>query len=282
MGSLNETAQSRVDEALKIWRQGDFVLGQHRFLFRPDADTPLTEAGREAIRNGVSAAEDQTIGLALVSNSCDIVRSCCERPFLQVCPLIEVSADVLREARRGYRRHLGFLSGAAEHGLVVDLDRVMTVEKAVVAGWNRVRGLNGNDEERRFRFALERYRGRAPFPDDFGRFMKRLSRRISRKHDAGSAEGDALRALREIRVRAEPSWHADEVGLTFLFIRDEGDQQFGGSTWDTHLEQWLELIPASGRFTSVDGLVPTLDDVSGREYVESDRLDLDHLTIRDP
>jgi len=44
---------------------------------------------------------------------------------------------------------------------------------------------------------------------------------------------------------------------------------------------WLKRVPAAGRFATVDGAVLTLDDLTARDYVESDPLDLDHLSSRD-
>ncbi len=154
----------------------------------------------------------------------------------------------------------------------------MTAEKAVVADWNRVVGTHDDGDARSLRIALTRNRGRVAFPDDFVRLASGLTRRMSSKHDAHSDEGHALRALREIRVRAEPSWHAAEVGLLFLFVRDDTAQTFAGQTWDKYLGLWLQRVRPDGRFRPIDGVVQTLDDLTAREYVESDPLDLDHLS----
>jgi hypothetical protein len=64
----------------------------------------------------------------------------------------------------------------------------------------------------------------------------------------------------------------------FWFIRDEEQNQFEGIGWDQYLEQWLKLIPESGRFQNVEGSVVALEDMTAKEYVESDKLDLDHLS----
>ena len=129
--------------------------------------------------------------------------------------------------------------------------------------------------------ALARKRARFAFPDEFVRFVAKLQRRMSGKHDKDSDEGRALRALREIRVRAAPAWDAQEVDLVFWFIRNEDDPTFGNCGWDHYLDAWLKLIPADGRFKSVEGVVLTLDDLTARDYIESDPLDLDHLSERD-
>ncbi len=275
---IDEAHRVRVDDALRSWRQGDCVLGDQAFLFRLNPVAPISEAAAIAAVDGADAAEAQVHGFAIMTQTCDIVRSCWSRPFVQVCPLVEVDADRLEEIRRGRRPNYAFLPGTAPHRLVADLDRVMTVEKAVVADWHCVVGAPQDEDVRRFRLALTRNRGRVAFPDDFVRFASQLTRRMSSKHEARSEEGRALRALREIRVRAEPSWRTDEVGILFLFVRDDTAQTFAGQTWDNYLSLWLKRVPPKGRFTRIEGVVQTLDDLTGREYVESDPLDLDHLS----
>ncbi len=90
-----------------------------------------------------------------------------------------------------------------------------------------------------------------------------------------------LRSLREIRVRAAPSWDADTVEVMFWIIRKGDQPSFEKTDWFKLLEAWLKLVPEEGRFTTVEGLVTTLDDLTARDYVESDPLDLDHLSTRD-
>lgn len=268
----------RIDDALRLWRQGDCVLGDQRFLFRLAPGAPLTEAATIAADAGVDAAEARVHGFAVVTQTCDIVRACEGRPFVQVCPLVEVDADRLVEIRRGYRPSYAFLPGTEARRLVADLDRVMTVEKAVVADWERVAGAPQDEDVRRLRQALARSRSRVAFPDDFAQFVSQLRRRVSKKHGAQSDEGLALRALREIRVRAEPSWWASEVSLLFVFVRGDPDETFAGYSWDHYLDLWLNRVQPGGRFRHVDGVVQTLDDLTARDYVESDPLDLDRLS----
>lgn len=271
-------AIARINDALQSWRQGDCVLGGQGFLFRLDPGAPLTEAAAIAAAADADAAEARVHGFAVVTQTCDIVRACESRPFVQVCPLVEVDADRFVEIRRGYRPNYAFLPGIEPQMLAADLDRVMTVEKAVVADWDRVVGAPQDEDIRLFRQALARNRSRVAFPDDFVRLASQLTRRISKKHDVQSEEGRALRALREIRVRAEPSWWASEASLLFLFVRGDSDETFAGETWDNYLDLWLNRVQPEGRFTRVDGVVQTLDDLTARDYVESDPLDLDRLS----
>ena len=137
-----------------------------------------------------------------------------------------------------------------------------------------------DDEARRFSQALARKRARFAFPDDFTDFAKQLESRLLEKHDRQSDEGRVLRALREIRVRAAPLWEAARIELTFWFIREEDEIDFEGQRWDALLDAWLNLIPATGRFTVVNGAVMALEDLTAKDYVESDPLDLDYLSTR--
>jgi hypothetical protein len=278
---LDADGRAQVDAALLTWRQGDCVVGEQWFVFRADLERPLTLDGAAASAEGVDTAESEVFGFMVLTQTCDLVRKCSERPFVEVCPLVEVDEAQHREIERSRRPNYAFVPALADRRLVGDLDRVMTIEKAVVAGWDRVAGWQTDAEARRLALAFARKRVRVAFPDDFVEFATPLMSRMSSKHDKQSDEGRALRALREIRVRAKPSWDADAVKLAFWFIRDADDATFEGKRWDQFLDEWEERIPKGGRFVDVQAVVQTLEDLTAREYVESDPLDLDYLSMRD-
>ncbi len=267
-----------VDGALVLWRQGDCVLGEHWFAHRLDTSCPITEAGRAAAEADADLAEQEVAGFVVVTQTCDIVRSCVDRHFVEVCPLVVVERERLGEIERGRRPAYGFLPRLASRNLVADLDRVMTVEKPLVARWERVPGWDTDAEARNFARALARKRLRFAFPDDFTALAKKLSARLGEKHGKDSGEGRALRALREIRVSASPSWDAEKVDVRFWFIRDDADASFEGEPWAGLLAGGLKLVPATGRFTDVHGQVVELEAMKASEYVDSDALDLDHLS----
>lgn len=45
---------------------------------------------------------------------------------------------------------------------------------------------------------------------------------------------------------------------------------------------WLKLVPAAGRFEPVYGAAATSRDVTAEDYVDSDPLDLDHVSTTPP
>ena len=194
--------------------------------------------------------------------------------------MVELEKKKMKEVECGRRPQYVYVPGVAPKRLAADLDRIMTVEKSIVAGWERTPGCTKDTEKRRLATALARKRVRFAFPDDFTVLAKKLQSRLSDKHDKKSDEGRGLRALREIRVRAAPSWAVPGVDVFFWFIRNDDEADFEGKSWADLLKEWLKLVPVSGRFKSVDGLVVTLEDLTAKDYVESDPLDLDHLSTR--
>jgi hypothetical protein len=265
-----------VDTALAAWRQGDCVVGEQWFVHRLEKALPLTHQSRVAAEADADLVETAVPGFAILTQTCDIVRGCAERPYVEVCALMKVPADILRDVERARRPGFAFLPCLADGFLVADLDRVMTVEKAVVANWSRTPGWESNTEARHFAQALSRKHMRFAFPDDFNCLIKALQNRLTGKHDKDTDEGRALRSLREIRVQASPAWDAPQVELFFWFVRDESPVNFEGRSWASLLSFWL--AQPAGRFHSVEAQVVTLQDMSAREYVDSDRLDLDRLT----
>lgn len=268
----------QIDEILRAWRQGDCVLGEHWFVHRIDPSVALTAASHDAVDSGVDLVETPVAGLVVVTQTCDVVRSCRDRPYLEVCPLVEADQDLLGSVQASGRPGYAFLPLLAGHGLVADLDRVMTIEKSVAARWQRVPGLTTDDDVRRLQRALARKRERFAFPDDFVQFAAPLHQRIKKKHGRNSDEGDALRALREIRVQASPSWGSNRINLMFFFIRHDDSLNFENRSWEDYRLTWMGLIPASGRFVSVDGQVEDLGRLSAKDYVSSDPLDLERLS----
>lgn len=272
MTTADDQAHQLIDAALAGWRQGDCVLGaDHWFVHRGTAQIASDGSGQSS-----DLVETGVAGFVLLTQSCDVVRSYKDRRYLSVAPLVEVAEGALLEIQKGYRPQYAAVPGVADKRLVADLDWVMTIDKQAVAGWIRVQGCRSDEERRAFSRAVGRKHTRFAFPDDFNEFAKRLQTRIREKHGRQSPEGVALRGLYEIRVRAAPSWDAAEVELMFWFIADPSN--VAEVRRSGVLPSWMKLIGPAGRFRTVDGLIATYDDLTARDYLESDALDLDHLS----
>ena len=139
--SLTEEDEQAIDQALQVWRQGDVSRAAGlEFLHFADLSRPHSPASvqvadalakdGEAIEAGATPVVDEVRGVVMLSQTCDVVRSCRVRPFVEIAPLIEVPEPWVEEIRRLKRPAFAYLSIAAGERLVADLDRTMTVEKA--------------------------------------------------------------------------------------------------------------------------------------------------------
>lgn len=266
----------RIDTALGCWRQGDLALDESLFVHLADPAAPLTEAADEAVGEGLQALGSEVRGLIVLTQTCDLVRSCAVRPYVEVSPLVEVGHEALNEVRKGRRPSLATFPALAVRGLAADLDRTMTVEKSLVAAWHRTPGCATDGEVRGLADALARKRARFAFPNDFTALVMKLSGHLAGKHGKDSPEGRALRALREIRISASPRWDADSIALLFRFVPEGDGPDADGAA---HLDKWLAMVPPTGRFTEVDGLIVSLEDMTAADYVDGDKLDLDRLSL---
>ena len=220
------------------------------------------------------------VGFVILTQTCDIVRTCVARPVVELAPLIEVDQKTLDEVIGWRRPSLAFIPALADKRLVADLDRAMTVEKAVIAGWDRIIGFQSDQEIRVFQRVLARKRQRFAFPDEFTEFVRPLQKRLVEKHGKESSEGAALRALEEIRVAASPSWNSNQVHLIFYFVRKEGSpEDFDGRPWGEWCEDWMKRLPTDKRFINSEGLIVDYRSMSAAEYLQSDALDLERLSV---
>lgn len=266
MPSEDQAAQNaQVNEALSFWNQGDYVLdGQHWFAFG-------------SLAEGVYQVEESSVrGFVVTTQTCDLVKDCAVRPWVEVSPLVEVSDEMLEQARQRQAIHLGYLPMLARRRLVADLERTMTFTKQVVAQWKREPSGLDDKFSRDFAQSLSRKRSRKAFPDDFNPLVGKMRDFIKSKHGKNSSEGQALLDLREIRVTAHPSWDAEAVKLTFWFIWEDWTVMSRESRASS-AGRWCEKVKAGGRYSSVTHVGCLLTDMRADEYVFSDPLDLEYL-----
>ncbi len=65
--------------------------------------------------------------------------------------------------------------------------------------------------------------------------------------------------------------------MTFWFIKDHDPD--GDNVWSRQVECWIQLLDQSGRSRAVSPLACRLDDITAGDYVESDVLDFDGLSV---
>lgn len=279
--SPDEIARKLADwrDGRSEWRQGDCVLQPCDFFWQVDPRFPLTPAGRDAAAEDAEIATQAFSGAVVLTQTCDIVRSCEDRPFLEVAPLVEVELARFAEIKKGKQPGYLYLPALAEKRLVGDLSRPMTVEKSLVAGWERVPGWRRDQEGQNLSRAIVRRLERFAFPDDIVLMYGKWERRIKEKHGKTSSEGQALDRILEIRVEAAPCWDAASVEITFLCILPEDSDDLESEVV-AQIPIWENLIEKPQRVVGVCFEVERLSTLTALRYLASARMDFDHLSAR--
>lgn len=283
------TGEAEIDEQMKKWRQGDVILGvELPFLHAFDAHQPLTDESKADVADEPPAERNpdfrligiEVKGFAVLTQTCDLVRQCSVRPYVELAPLVEIAdEDIFNSVKGAHRPSYAYLRPIEDQKLLVDLDRVMTVEKSVLAKVPdacRIVGCETDKEKRDFVRALERKRSRFAFPADFGVAAAPIRKRVKRWSGKDSDEGQFIDAVREIRVKAEPDWNNEDRDLTFYFIFPENVEILG-----PYHQAARNLIQ---RFKTKDGKDPpefgllSITAMSAALYLSTDKLDFDDLS----
>lgn len=278
----------RIDSALREWRQGDATLDVGTFIVHlADKRVPLTAGARDAVAKGdVDPDEDvfevlsPVKGLVVVSQSCDIVRECSKSECVEVSPVVLIEDErLLEEIRKRRRIRYAYLPGLADRKLVVDLERTMTVEKAVVAGWNRIGGCRSDRERATFAEALVRKRGRFAFPGAFNEGLRKFSVRLKRTEGKATPEGNLIAALDDIRVQASPNWGAEQVTVFFWFLLEREKISDFGSAYGI-VQGWMKTVSWAGGFVLADPAFAIVEpqDIILDQYQASHAVDYDDIS----
>ena len=285
MAATEEIAQ--INAAMENWRQGDFFLSNNLFFIHlADLVRPITpeadEIASERLATGdaleVEGVASAVIGYVVITQTCDIVRDCKSRPYVELCPLVEVAPAIVKEIRLLRRPAFAFVPGASDKNLVADLDRIITVEKAFLSNFDCTAGCKDDSERRAFADALARHRIRPAFPDDFNHHMSPLRDYLKKIHRGTDPEGLLIQSVGEIRVSASPNWEAQQISVFVWFILSP-ESASPQTDISPYINKWLDLFEASKRY-DLQAVVCRLEDMKASDYVGSDRLDLDQLSVR--
>lgn len=214
-----------VDSILREWRQGDVATAESAFCF-----SHLQESAEEVARIepgfrtedgeiSIGLERFPTTGLVVLTQTCDIARGSADRPYVEVCPLVTPSEQVLKDTELGTTPQYVHIPGAAADQ-VANLSIVLTLHKRVLASLKRTPGWSTDDEIRRIQATIARRYQRFAFPDDLHRSLKKFSNRLRKKYGQQplTAEGELFRRVLQIRAQADPNWQSDEISVKLSFI----------------------------------------------------------------
>lgn len=270
-----------VDLATLSWRQGDYTLTPSTFVYKIDPALPLDEPSREAVALDPEAEhpEDPVDGWMVISQTCDIVKKCHNRPYVEVAPLVVLNEGLYPKAVRGVLQRYATVPALAPTRQAADLERIMTVEKSLLAQWPRSVGCQTDSERRTLAKLLARKRNRPALPDEFPAWFAPVRERLEYgENNPETPEGETVAAIEEILVQPSPNWGAMRISVSVWFVLKQGAARLDRSRV---LQSWLDLLAPRDQFAEGKGAIIFLEDLTARDYVDSDRLDLDHMSPGD-
>jgi hypothetical protein len=282
--SLLEAAKiEEIDTALQEWRQGDAALDPGTFIVHlADRVVPLTPEAADGVSAEYSVFDvlSTVRGYAVVTQTCDIIKSCSSSPYAEVCPLVHIEDEIFfNDVKKARRPNYAFLPQLADQHLVVDLERTMTIEKAVLARWTRIPGCTTDEERVAFANALARKRQRFAFPDGFNTGLRKFRDRIRDREGKNNSEGQLVAALDQIRVQPTPGWEAASVLVTLWFLlKPDRIQDFDVAR--TCIQSWIERIRFPSTFSLTNPAFNLVEprDMTVQDYLTSYPLDYDDVS----
>lgn len=247
----------------------------------------------------------------VVTQTCDLQPH--KRPtHVTVGPLVSLDPTRgLSRMRRGDNPRYVHVPAAGESKFV-DLTRIAAIPSQWLGDVELKKGLQDIDEQRRFAHSVGRWFSRYPFPDALHESLRPLLESIKKKHDKEeSPEGQAFDLIRQVRVRASPSWEAPKYSISVILILDhlqlapigEGDQNIEtwaaeqsdttvlakrllgtddprarDPLWNRLAELWAEKCQPNEEVESVSAEVVDWREFGMDQQAISERLDLDYLS----
>jgi len=217
-----------VTQKMSTWRQGD-VADFKKFMHVADLTKPVTEislkAASERQGSGLVNLTSSVEAIVLLTQTCDIVRNSDERSYIQVCPVLLVDQEKADQAASGELVRYAALPWYTSNA-VADLDRMMTIEKGMLAGFEKLASWSHDLEIVKFQNSIVRRYERFAFPNEFNKGMSKLKKKITSRHGKPSSiEGVLFSKILQVRVEAELSWNAQSYTVLFHFILSSSDLQ---------------------------------------------------------
>jgi len=298
---VNGAASSAdLQRLLDTTQQGDVITGIGRLPI-------ITGAGELPEVRG-----EQVDALAIVTQTCDIVRDPARRPYLQVVRVIDLAASSsLGTLRRGSTPGRVWLPGFGATKFA-DLDTIATIRKDVLASPEVAiqPGARSSYEYAAVGHQIGRCFARFAFPDEVTRALDPLRRRLVSKANGQGDEGRVLAKVEEIRAAAIPGWDADtyEVELTFIFAAGalthllpapgaatapsesapeaakgvvSGPTAWASPAVQSLLDHWVALCEIGGPISVVRAEAVNAEDFTMVDTRRTVRLDLDEVSWPD-
>lgn len=283
-----------INQVIATWWQGDYVLmDELPTKFQFDMQALLAKDEQEdPSEEAIGWSPTPVEGFMVVSQTCDVVRAWNgrdDRKWVLVAPLVKPGVTQWKGILKGKFPRFHVTASLVEAGLALDLERALTISKAVLAALtpHRRSGCGTQDERRSLSQRLSEKAYRPALPDDFTSSERGKEGAIFDLEvflDEGpKTRGDLrdfLDALDEVRImpRSEDPqfpWDARVVQVLFYFVLNtENIAPDDRERWEECAQDIVAHMKTTGRFhlLGTGYAVRTWNELSAAEYRSSDWL----------
>jgi hypothetical protein len=258
-------------EGFADWRQGDVLAINWADHFGLAAG-PLSGAPISApFPPELVALRHDVEAVAVISQTCEVVATAEEQPFIEVAPVVRLEGNIAGLAGKGWSPRYAPIPALGLDAFV-DLDMPSRLEKSVVRGVGRQRGCLTDETARRFAKHVGHKYSRPAFPDDIVASFRDMIDRIKGKVGKGSDEGRRADLLDDVRVLVTPEFWATKIKLFFYFVlpSTEDGIVFDPPVWDEQIDEWLQRCKLNERVEAVDGMPISKDVMTAEAWDDSD------------
>src|SRR5438105_2299413 len=107
MAEETEKTFTDINQITAQWAQGDCALGAYEFFFKANPSHHV--ATSNSLKEDEDIIAQEIDGFCVVTQTCDIVRDCKDRPYLEVVPVVSLDETAYEEAAKGGRPNYGYI-----------------------------------------------------------------------------------------------------------------------------------------------------------------------------
>lgn len=261
---------------LDQWKQGDYTFDFQSYFIFSDLNAPCTELSRNTPAEGQSGVllTGECVGVMMLSQTCDIIKSPDIEPYVEVCAIFQTDEEGLKDVKKWGKPLKVNIPTLEEGFLIADLSRVMTIEKGALLNWKRHEGFPDDNARKNLSRMLERKVGRFAFPDTINPWVTKLKRRLRDKIDKDSPEGNCIRGINQLRLRARPSWDQKPRIVDFIFLLESDVTDDQRKSMLPIIETFMDMVVDDAEYQKGDVDVKHFSEISAADYLGSEMLDV--------
>jgi hypothetical protein len=227
MDSIKQKQAIEYARKVRSYIQGEVLDAPDLCVVLASSKWPMREISEEAAQQYQGVADvvvvpDPVDHVVLVTQTCDLQRTDANNMLCQVAPLVDVNEkfayEVMKGRRPGWAAVPWYSNSAA-----VDLSRITTVERSVIAEAPSLGRPKSQDQSSCFSEAVSRHFTRVALPDELVAVLKPFLEEIKKRHDRNTPLGSCIAKIPASGLRVEVAESDGSTHVLLLVVLEPQD-----------------------------------------------------------